>query len=247
MKFSIGHRLFVSVLLAILAVAAGAVFLLRQNVLAGFGDYAVAIELDRLDELSAALAARYRNSGDWRFIADEGRSDWVAQELERLQRVRAAALRREAAVLDEQLRAMVLRSPVNGVVLTSRPEERLGAWLAEGDGLVLVGRTDTLELEFGVDQRDVARVGTGDEVRLRVDALPQHTFAGRVASIGQVPAETAVRVTFPVRALVGNESGVLRPGMAAHARVLTAPASAAGRMLRAPLRQARLLWWRLWS
>jgi len=166
---------------------------------------------------------------------------------ERLQRVRAAALRREAAVLDEQLRAMVLRSPVNGVVLTSRPEERLGAWLAEGDGLVLVGRTDTLELEFGVDQRDVARVGTGDEVRLRVDALPQHTFAGRVASIGQVPAETAVRVAFPVRALVGNESGVLRPGMAAHARVLTAPASAAGRMLRAPLRQARLLWWRLWS
>ena len=38
LKISIGHRLFASVLLAILAVAAGAVYLLRQNVLAGFGD-----------------------------------------------------------------------------------------------------------------------------------------------------------------------------------------------------------------
>lgn len=60
MKFSIGHRLFLSVLQAILTVAAGAVFLLRQNVLAGFGDYAVGIELDRLDALSGSLAARYR-------------------------------------------------------------------------------------------------------------------------------------------------------------------------------------------
>jgi two-component system, OmpR family, sensor histidine kinase BaeS len=91
LKFSIGHRLFASVLLAILLVAAGAVLLLRQNVLAGFGDYAVAIELDRLDELSAALAARYRADGNWRFIPDEERHDWIATELQRLQRVRAPA------------------------------------------------------------------------------------------------------------------------------------------------------------
>ncbi len=89
MRFSIGHRLFASVLLAILAVAAGAVFLLRQNVLAGFGDYAAAIELDRLEELSAALAARYRDTRGWTFIPADGRRDWIAGELERLQRVRA--------------------------------------------------------------------------------------------------------------------------------------------------------------
>jgi multidrug efflux pump subunit AcrA (membrane-fusion protein) len=150
-------------------------------------------------------------------------------------------------VLDAHLGAMVLRSSVSGVVLTTRPEERLGARLDEGDALLLVGRTDTLELEFGVDQRDIARVAVGDEVRLRVDALPQRTFSGRVASLGQVPSELEGRVTFPVRAAVENDGGLLRPGMAAHARVLTAPASAAGRLLRAPLRQARLLWWRMWS
>nr|WP_091665356.1 ATP-binding protein [Massilia sp. PDC64] len=88
MKFSIGHRLFASVLLAILAVAACAVFLLRQNVLASFGDYAAGIELDRLDELSTTLARRYRAGNGWGFIPDTDRQDWIAQELARLQRLR---------------------------------------------------------------------------------------------------------------------------------------------------------------
>jgi two-component system sensor histidine kinase BaeS len=89
LKISIGHRLFASVLLAILAVAAGAVYLLRQNVLAGFGDYAVGIELDRLEELSGALARQYRGHGGWTFLpAGEGRQRWIARELERLQRER---------------------------------------------------------------------------------------------------------------------------------------------------------------
>jgi len=88
LKLSIGHRLFASVLLAILAVAAAAVFLLRQNVLASFGDYAVGIELDRLEELSTALARQYRVRGGWDFIPARDRDDWIARELARLQRVR---------------------------------------------------------------------------------------------------------------------------------------------------------------
>ena len=44
--------------------------------------------------------------------------------------------------------------------------------------MLTIGRTDSLELEFGVDQRDIGRVRPGQEVRLRVDALPQRTFSG---------------------------------------------------------------------
>lgn len=65
MRISIGHRLFASVLLAILAVAATGIALMRQNVTNSFGEYALKIELDRLDELSGALAERYRKSSSW--------------------------------------------------------------------------------------------------------------------------------------------------------------------------------------
>ena len=167
---------------------------------------------------------------------------------ERLQRTRGQALTNEVALLDEQLAATAVRAPVSGVVLTPRPEERVGARLEAGDIAVTLGRTDTLELEFGVPQRDINRVTVGNRVRLRVDAIPQRTFEGIVTSLGEVPADSAAaQVLFPVRAHVANPEGLLKPGMAAHAKVLTGPASIAGRLLRGPVRWLRLVWWRMWA
>ena len=97
---------------------------------------------------------------------------------ERLHRIRGDALRQELALLDEEVGLTTIRAPVSGVVLTPHANERVGASLDEGDLLLTLGRTDTLELEFGVDQRDIGRVQPGQQVRLRVDALPQRTFVG---------------------------------------------------------------------
>jgi len=166
---------------------------------------------------------------------------------ERLQRLRVDVLRRDADLLDEQIRSSVVRAPVRGVILTARPDERVGSHADAGDLVAVVGRTDSLELEFGVQERDITRVQIGDEVRLRIAALPQHTFNGRVTSIGATSATSAGSVSFPVRAVVANPDGLLRPGMAAYARVLTEPASALWRLVRAPVRATRLAWWRFWS
>ena len=199
---------------------------------------AISVQTDR--ETTAAEAA----TADRQAAQAAARGD-VAEE--RMQRVRAEALRRELALLDEQVELTTVRAPVSGMVLTPRPEERVGASLDEGDLLLTLGRTDTLELEFGVDQRDLGRVREGQEVRLRVDAIPQHTFSGTVVSIGQLPVDTAEGVRYPVRARVANPDGLLKPSMEAYVRVLTDNVSAAGRVLRGPVRWARLVWWRLWS
>jgi GAF domain-containing protein/multidrug resistance efflux pump len=191
------------------------------------------------DATAAEAATAERNAAQAAARGDAGE--------ERLQRSRAEALRREVAILGEELALTTIRAPVSGVVLTPHLGERLGASLEEGDLVLTLGRTDTLELEFGVDQRDVTRVHPGQEVRLRIDALPQRTLTGRVTSIGQLPADTAGSVRYPVRAAVPNPDGVLKPDMTAYVRVLTAPASTAGRLLRGPARWARLIWWRLWS
>lgn len=165
---------------------------------------------------------------------------------ERLQRLRVEVFRREAEILDEQVRSALVRSPVGGMVLTARPEDRVGTHIEAGGLLAIVGRTDSLELELGVEQKDVTRVRVGDEVRVRVTALPQRTFSGRVVSIGALSAERAGGVWFPVRAVIANPDTLLRPGMAAYARVLTARASLFGRLGRSPARAFRLFWWRIW-
>src|SRR2546426_1077886 len=166
---------------------------------------------------------------------------------ERLQRTRAQALREQVKLLEEQVAATTVRAPVSGLVLTPRPEERVGARLEAGDLVVTLGRTDTLELDFGVPQREVGRVTEGQAVRLRGDALPQRPFEGRVSFLGQLPTDSGGDVQYPVRARVPNTDGLLKPGMAAHAKVLTASASVVGRLLRGPVRWLRLLWWRIWA
>ncbi|HEX6104380.1 MAG TPA: GAF domain-containing protein [Gemmatimonadales bacterium] len=200
---------------------------------------ATALATDR-EATAAAIATAERS-------AALARSRGDAAE-ERLQRIRGESLRRELALLDEELALTTLRAPAAGVVLTPRLEERVGTSLAEGDLLLTMGRTDTLELEFGVDQREILRVRPGQRVRLRVDALPQRTFDGSVRSVAQLATVGEDGVTrYPVRAAIPNPDGLLKPEMAAHARVLTDPASTATRLLRGPVRWARLSWWRLWS
>lgn len=164
---------------------------------------------------------------------------------ERIQRTRVTSLSRQLALLDEEIAVTTVRAPVDGVVLTARPEELVGARPNAGDPLLTLGRTDSLELELGVRQRDIDRVEVGQRIRLRVDALPQRTFEGNVTFVAPLPVETTKGVYFFVRGLVPNDEGVLRPGMAAYAKVLTASTSVLGRILRAPTRWARLLWWRL--
>lgn len=166
---------------------------------------------------------------------------------QRLQLMRLQALRQEVGVLDEEIAAATVRAPVSGVVLTPRPEDHLGARVDPGALVIALGRTDTLELEFGVPQREIGRVGLGQRVRVRVDALPQRTFEGRVTFLGQLPVDTVRDVAFPVRALVPNPDGLLRPGMAARAKVLTGATSVLGRLWRGPARWLRLQWWRLWA
>lgn len=191
----------------------------------------------RLDAARASLAAAERTGT----IA----SARGAAADERLERLRADQLRREVELLERHLAATTVRTPVSGVVLSARPEERIGAHVDEGELLLVIGRTDSLELDFAVDERDVARVHVGSEARLRVPALPQQTFDARVSTIELEPRIDGATVRFPVRAMVANTEGALRPGMAAYVRVLGERASTVEHLTREPIRALRLLWWRL--
>ncbi|HEY4647548.1 MAG TPA: GAF domain-containing protein [Gemmatimonadales bacterium] len=164
---------------------------------------------------------------------------------ERLQRIRSDGLRQELALIDEEVGLTTVRAPMDGVVLTPHPAEKLGTSVDEGDLLLSLGRTDTLEVEFGVDQRDIGRIRQGQDTHLRVDALPQHTFTGPVSSIGELPFDSGPVVRYPVRAYVANPDGLLKPLTPAYARVLTEPTSAFSRLVRGPARWARLAWWKV--
>ena len=145
------------------------------------------------------------------------------QELERAQAddelARAALTQADAEV--ERARAgmsqlgvgasngtMVLVSPLAGVVLAR--EAVPGSVTEAGAPLATVADLSTLWLEVLAD-RAASVLSTDSRVRFSVPAFPADTFEARVTSVGGA-LDPSTR-TVPIRALVSNTAGRLRPAM----------------------------------
>lgn len=124
-------------------------------------------------------------------------------------------------VLDQRLDRTRLQTTTGGVVMTTRPELKVGEWLRPGETFVTVGRTDLLEIESRVSQRDIGRVRPGQPMRVRVAARPDLTFVGEVISIAaHADSAPGREPTFVVRGRLENTEQLLRPGMEAKVKIV---------------------------
>lgn len=104
---------------------------------------------------------------------------------------------------------MTVSSPLTGIVLAR--DAVPGSVAEAGAPLVTVADPSTLWLEVSVADRAASSLTTGSRVRFSVPAFPTDTFDARVSSVGG--ALDASTRTVPVRAVVPNTAGRLRPAM----------------------------------
>ncbi|HEY2345866.1 MAG TPA: ATP-binding protein [Xanthomonadaceae bacterium] len=92
MRLSIGHRLFLAVLLSIVVVATVGVELARWKLFDHSPDVSASVEVEQVARLSDALSVQYRQHHDWSFLpADSARRKaWLREELLRSQEGRRA-------------------------------------------------------------------------------------------------------------------------------------------------------------
>ncbi len=109
---------------------------------------------------------------------------------------------------------VTLRAPLTGVVM-ERPAVP-GSSVAEGDLLASIVALDPLVLDVEVYERDLALVGPGAKLSIRVDALPEESFEGVVEYMK--PYLTEPTRTVHARVLVRNPKGIARPEMFVRAR-----------------------------
>lgn len=139
---------------------------------------------------------------------------------------------------EARLAAMTLRAPVEGMV-TLMPNYRAGGMFGggsapefkEGDrawpGASILELPDlsALQVAVRVDESDRARLRSGQSVKIRVDAVPDKEFSGRVQEISSMakPDYSSWPPTknFDMAVPVEKPDPRLRPGMSATARVAT--------------------------
>jgi HlyD family secretion protein len=178
------------------------------------------------DDQSKLQAARQKSTSD-----DKG----AAADLDG-KRHKGDKARFEVNQAEHRISVLTLHSPMEGII-TLLPNYRAGNFFGsnapsfkEGDqawpgaGIVEIPDLSSLRVECRVDESDRARVGLQQTANLRIDAVPDRDFTGRVARISTLATVDfsggwPFPKNFELAVSVDQADPRLRPGMNATARI----------------------------
>jgi HlyD family secretion protein len=125
-------------------------------------------------------------------------------------------------------------SPVDGVVVSRNVT--VGQTVASSfqtPTLFLIAKDLTrMQVDTNVSESDIAGASVGARATFTVTAFPGRTFRGAVAQVRQAPISVQNVITYDVVIAADNPDLLLKPGMTANARIITAERN---NVLRVPL------------
>ncbi len=115
----------------------------------------------------------------------------------------------------------VIRSPVDGVVLTRavEPGQTVAASLQAPTLFTIAEDLSKMKIQLTVDESDIGQVKPGQNVNFTVDAFPNRQFTGVVKQVQMAATTTNNVVTYPVLVTVDNSDGTLLPGLTVNAEI----------------------------
>jgi HlyD family secretion protein len=139
---------------------------------------------------------------------------------------RASVSQASAALRTDKtnIQKAVIRSPINGVVLTRKvePGQTVAAQMTTPVLYTIAEDLTQMELQVKVDEADVSSVQLGQSASFTVSAWPGRDFPAIIQRIGLGSTTTDNVVTYKTVLTVSNDDLALRPGMTATARIITA-------------------------
>jgi len=152
---------------------------------------------------------------------------------------------------------LLLRSPLDGRVMTHRPEDLAGRFVVEGTDLVEIGDCRRMAAEVGVSERFLSYLRVGAPVVALVRTSPMGTRHGSIERISSATAgapatardgaspqaPSAIPDRFVAVAVFDNSDGQLVPGAAASVKIRSIREAYAGRAWRVFWRWLRTVVW----
>ncbi len=119
------------------------------------------------------------------------------------------------------LQRTVIRSPVDGVVLTRtiEPGQTVAASLQAPVLFTIAEDLSKMEIVLAIDEADIGQVKPGQAVSFSVDAFPDKQYRGQVQQVRLSATNTNNVITYPVVVAVDNSDKTLLPGMTTNAEI----------------------------
>ena len=136
----------------------------------------------------------------------------------------AAAVSQARAVLEANqtdLAKAVIRSPINGIVLTRsvEPGQTVAAAFQAPVLFTLAEDLTRMDLHVNVDEADIGKIREGQKATFTVAAYPNRTFTAQITQARYGSSTTSGVVTYETILKVANPDLSLRPGMTATADI----------------------------
>ena len=140
----------------------------------------------------------------------------------------------EAGLVSSQhtLKQVRFEAPFDGIVTRRNIEEgenvMVGTMNNAGTVLLTVADMSIIEAEVEVDETDIPFVQLGQPAKIKIDAIPDKTFTGKVTEIGNSPIQTTgtgttrTATNFKVTVQISDQIPDVRPGFTCTAEITTA-------------------------
>lgn len=157
-------------------------------------------------------------------------------EREKTAASQVSRIAQEKATLDSaqyDLSRVRIASPIDGIVTKRSIEEGemvvVGTMNNAGTVLMTLADMSIIQAEVEVDETNIPSVQLGQLAKVTIDAIPDRTFRGHVAEIGNSPLQTTTAgttgtqaTTFKVEVILDEQVPGVRPGFTCTADVTTA-------------------------
>jgi HlyD family secretion protein len=122
---------------------------------------------------------------------------------------------------ETDIRKAVIKSPVDGVVLSRNvePGQTIQASFSVATMFELAEDLTKMKLEVNIDEADIGFVKERQKVLFTVDAYPGRQFPGKIVQVRYASTTTNIVVTYTAIISVDNKDLSLRPGMTATAAI----------------------------
>jgi multidrug resistance efflux pump len=208
-------------LLVLLALAAGAIWLMRASASGGPLTASGTVEVDEIT-LAAQSAGTVAE-----LLVEEGSRVTEGQLLGHLwdpvlnvQVKQAASDAAQQQVAQAQMARLELRAPITGII--QKQLAHRGEYVGPGSPILTVADPTNLKLRLYVLEADLGRVAVGQSVGIHADAFPERVFGGEVRTIATRAEFTPRNVqtqkdrqnlVFAVTVRVANADAALKAGL----------------------------------
>ncbi len=149
---------------------------------------------------------------------------------------------------EREVERLVLKTPIQGTIVTPRLEDRVGSFAKKGSLFCVVANIDQVRVQIPVREYDIDDVEVGQKVLLKVIAYPSETFEGQVEKISPASAERVEALegtftNFTVDVVIDNKHKKLVSGMSGYAKILAGRHSIVRRIVRELNRGVQSIIW----